>query len=110
MDNKRILELECGDTMLLMECIDTQSYNEIGTKPSGILEDTINTISEDVFADLATMSQSIANRFRSGFETSVNMPKEMELEFNFAITTSGKLLILSGETQTGIKLKLTWKN
>lgn len=109
MSKKKVLELDCGESSLLVECIDIHQNNGLGTIPSG-LGDDIKKLSGDVFGNVVEIAQSVSADIRNRFNDAENMPKELELELNFAITTAGKLLILSGESETGIKLKLTWKD
>ena len=109
MKQNEILVMECGDSSLLIECVDAYLPGEaVSTEPTS-LADTVKKIPKDIFANLGTMAKDVAEEFKNGIGALENMPKEIELEFNFAITTSGKLLVLSGDTEIGIKLKLKWK-
>lgn len=121
--NDRIMEMEYDGMSLLFQCVDpeipmfsgtvpgvaAQPSPTMGTVPSGFRDNTIKKLPKTVFSDVGMLAKKASEEFRRGLEPSENLPKEVELEFSFAITTTGKILILSGETEFGVKLKLTWK-
>lgn len=111
MNTRKIISMDYGDSTVLIECVDT-AVSEMGdgTAPSGLLNEVSDKLPKNIFVELGMLAKKVGDDFRSGLDTWDNLPKEVELEFNFAITTTGKLLVLSAESEMGIKLKLKWKN
>lgn len=110
MRQNEIFEMDCGDTTLLIECVDANLPSQSsGTIPSGIGANVIKKLPKDLFFEIGCLANNVSNEFRKNLETLDNVPKEVELEFGFGVTTTGKILVLSAETEIGMKLKLKWK-
>lgn len=110
MDPDEKMEMEYDGMSILIQCFDAHDSSSTGTIPSGFRNNTITEIPKNVFSNIGTLAKKASKEFRRGLDPSDNLPKEVELEFNFTITTTGKILILSGETEFGVKLRLTWKD
>ena len=107
-----VVQIGQGELSFLMECIDCQlPSQESGraTVPTKIGEGQIGGLTEEIFTKIGSIVSVIMENAKKGICNPDNVPEECELELNCAITTTGKLLILSGEGEMGIKLKLTWK-
>ena len=107
-----IVQIGHGELSFLMECIDCNlPVQEAGraTIPTKIGDGQIGGLPEEVFAKVGAIVSIVMENAKKGVCNPNNVPEECELELNFAITTTGKILILSGEAEMGIKLRLKWK-
>lgn len=106
-----VVQIGHGESLFLLECSD---YNlpsqESGraTVPTKIGNRQIEGLTEQVFEKVGAIASIVMENAKKGMYNTANAPKECELELSFVITTAGKILILSGETEMGIKLRLKW--
>lgn len=106
-----VVQIGHGESSFLMECIDRNlSFQEPGraTVPTKIGNGQIDGLTEQIFEKVGAIASIVIENAKKGICYSTNAPGECELELSFAITTTGKILILSGETEMGIKLRLKW--
>lgn len=106
-----IVRIGHGESSFLLECSDCNIPSQDprrATVPTKIENGQIEGLTEQVFEKVGAIASIVMENAKKGMCNTVNAPKECELELSFAITTAGKILILSGETEMGIKLRLKW--
>lgn len=106
-----VVQIGHGESSFLMECSDCNLPSQEprrATVPTKIGNGQIDDITEQVFEKVGVVASIVMENAKKGMCNLTNVPKECELELCFAITTTGKILILTGETEMGIKLRLKW--
>jgi len=107
-----IAQIKTGDLTFLVECDDrnlAQLPEGRCTVPTGVNGEKIVEMTEQIFTKAGMIASAIAGNVKKGLDSLDYFPEEVELELGFAITSAGKILIFSGETEAGIKLRMKWE-
>ena len=106
-----VIQIQKDDMTFFIECRDIPEYEgRRDTKTTAISGNKDLFFTEQVFEQIGRIAHTVASHVKKGVVTSEYAPSEFELELSFTVTTAGNILVLSGETETGITLRMKWEN
>ncbi len=104
----------CGENIEILQKEDFASSKEKEIKspymPTSAGE-KVKKVMGDAYAAMKEVLKNISEDIGEHLN-SIDLPKrpkQVEMEFSIAVSGEGKLIIINGEAEAGVKVKLTWE-
>ena len=106
MANKQVIELEVKPGLSLYVEADAEATGAPYRELSGGTQDKIKKAFSEVSETLSAVAENVQEKFGALKD---NGPKKVVVELHAQIKGGGKLYLINGEAEGGIKVQLTWE-